>query len=1533
MEPKDVNVVFAASSNYVITNPHRGLKCVYRGPYAFGFGYPLEKLGEDITGKDYKEVKLTLSESVQAVRFFAGVIELGLLIGSGGASSTLSVNWSWNGNVNAFLSPDIWSVKKLGRPFQTSNAEWWRDFYNYIPKEQKTRYAVRNSTGAGMFIWMPPASQTWSAENYRDMMDAFDRPDAEIIWSVLNDDNHPGVSSSDIESRLLASNCEGIFNEVNQSTHAPYNKVNIFSKVRTNSNGENGYEDCGSDRDKLKLYNGMDWMLIYNFYRIIDYKSLKEYESKFKAGQSPGTPWKPFNGTVSNDYLREPMYTNNFCPCKSSYGFYSDRDVPLKDWLHDNNSHITALPFTPTITRHKGMGELPIRVNAYKNYGLYLTDWLTQNFTINNTGILKPEGDLTICNSKVSIENGGTLSTDNNTDAEFPKLIKVSKNASIEIKSGGTLYIENNTQVIIEEGAKLIFHNGAHIVLNGTNSVLKFEQSQLELKSGAIFGIEAGPDGRGYVHFHNNWKTSNDPANIICENNTTKFKISGTHSDYSSYANDLILKVTGNVGIVTDWKLKHFIVEQGFVAMGKDSRISSNAEFTQFRKCVVNVLSNASEDLYNKHNGIQIPGRLNDFTEVDINNCNVGIRYYNRGGQEVLKMNQCMIRNAVIGIDQWGGGFNIAGSQFAAKNKCINTRYGTTISKLRNNMINGGVRAGFTSSSVGVDYASSSNLYAWKNYVKNVGTGFKVLDASARFKCNTMQENSRNLVWIRASYINLYEGYNSFIGSSSTHILGRGDTYFGLVDGYNLFENPTLNNHPFIFDAIISTRSPIFDYSLDGGNNGYGSTFKAFPDPDQNYQLQMIDNSSITYDLILKTTPNLYSSITTTISDNCTEIKEFKSFDYKGTTYTNFNNDQGGASPTQFYSKPFKPVNNTMVKVSDISNDRLGPIIKRNFERILVPTNTTIDTLINEISRVFKLNYQRQDLKDSSNAIDMKIGYDLLTSAYIYSAFKDNGDSSEGMFDKAALYYPKMDSTFQNLWTQSSDTNNVWSLHRYQIAMDWAQINRIANNKTKAIAILDSGMMLMEDSLHIKGLAGWKCVNQLEIALQADTSLTLDSAIANCDCEIQPKVNVDTMTVDTKDTTIHYCHWDVPNLKVSKGYKWNGTTQYLTSVENTHNDYETYEISDSSEYWFKNGDYRLTYFDSTIGKVNVWNVKIVADTQVITVADNAVSYCDRSHYGKTSYYEYVPYDTLPYNIINKALNQKVNSNLLKEGDYRIVTYDTSNCSISWNNLTVNADTMVVQHLSDTSISKSTIAIFYDDLVESINVHNYPYSIELTGMEPDSLSFDDSLTNLSVNIDFIDTANCRILRKKADVLYFKPTILTSDTTIYRCAEDSAYFLDIESIPIVSLYDHSVYQVYPDSALIYGDSFIMSGVYVISLFDTDNSVLKLLRLNFVDSLVCDTIPGPMMLGLDQTKRLKLNIYPNPANSELNFSLNMKQSILSIKLYDMQGKEVLCKFISDPETNHYKLDVSELSEGNYIVQLVSDSTVYQQKIQINR
>lgn len=1309
-----------------------------------------------------------------------------------------------------------------------------------------------------------------------------DRTYFEILNAVFN--THDPIENKNYYRSILSNTyCDG----VRHKNHPPdYSRMDYFATEDFWS-FSNQLDDAGHPREGE--YNGLDYMLLHNLYRI---------------------------AFLDND----KSITTQFCPCKSSREFEPQLGIGGNYFNSINNTSVSK-------------EDLLFRFPDYKQYGIKVPEWLTQNFVINNGGKLIPQGDLTVCNSVLTINPGGELSTSKNSITDYYKVITIGKSATLEILENGILNIENNTMLVIEEGAKLIFHNGAHIVLNGANSVLKFEQSQLELRSGAIFGVEAGPDGRGYVHFHNNWKSISDAANIICQDNNAKFVLSGTHDDKGGYYNDLLLKVTGNVGIVTDWKLKQFVVQKGFVAMGKDSRISSNAEFTQFRKCVVNVLSNSDRDLDNKHNGIQIPGRLNDFTEVDINNCNTGIRYYNRGGQEILKMDQCLIRNAVIGVDLWGGGFNIAGSHFAARNKCINTRYGTVISKLRTSMINGGVLAGFTSSSVGVDYSSSSNLYAWKNYVKNVGTGFNVLDANARFKCNTMQESGRNLKWVRASYINLYEGYNSFIGSSSTHILGRGDTYFGLVDGYNLFGNPTLNNHRFIIDAIISTRSPIFDYSLNGGNNAYGSTFKAFPDPDQNYQLQMIDNSSITYDLTLKTTPNLFSSITTTISDNCTEMNEFKAFDYKGTTYTNFNYDQGGASPTQFYSKPFKPVNNTMVKVSDISNDRLGPIIKRNFERILVPTNTTIDTLINEISKVFKLNYQRQDLKDSSNAIDMKIGYDLLTSAFIYSAFKDNGDSSEGMFDKAAQYYPKMDSTFQNLWTQSSDTNNVWSLHRYQIVMDWAQINRMANNKSKAIAILDSGMMLMEDSLYIKGLAGWKCVNQLEIALQADTSLSIDSAILNCDCEIQPRFEVDTMSFDSKDTTIHYCHWDVPNLKESKGYKWAETTQYLTSVENVRNDFELFEINDSSEYWFKDGDYRLTYFDSTIGRINVWNVKIVADTQVITITNNTVSYCDRGHYGKTSYHEYVPSDTLPYVIFNRVSNQKIKSNLLKEGNYRIETYDTTNCSIYWNNLTVNADTLVVQHLSDTSISKSTMALFYDDLVESINVHNYPYSIALTGMEPDSLSFEDSLSNLSVNIDFVDTANCRILRKKADVLYYKPTVHNVDTTIYRCAEDSAYFLDIESIPIVSQYEHSVFQVYPDSMQAFGDSFVMAGVYIISLFDIDNNVLKILRLNFVDSLICDTMPGPMMLGLDQTKRLKLNIFPNPANSELNFSLNMKQSILSIKLFDMQGKEVLYKYISDTETNHYKLDVSELSEGNYIVQLVSDSTVYQQKIQINR
>jgi hypothetical protein len=72
-------------------------------------------------------------------------------------------------------------------------------------------------------------------------------------------------------------------------------------------------------------------------------------------------------------------------------------------------------------------------------------------------------------------------------------------------------------------------------------------------------------------------------------------------------------------------------------------------------------------------------------------------------------------------------------------------------------------------------------------------------------------------------------------------------------------------------------------------------------------------------------------------------------------------------------------------------------------------------------------------------------------------------------------------------------------------------------------------------------------------------------------------------------------------------------------------------------------------------------------------------------------------------------------------------------------------------------------------------------------------------------------------------------------------------------------------------------------------------------------------------DKGKDVSLAIYPNPVVDELNVTWKKAQSV-DIVIYDMSGSVV--KSIGNREGKYYKIDVSGLNMGNYVLTLTGDN-----------
>src|SRR5690606_8443459 len=154
-----------------------------------------------------------------------------------------------------------------------------------------------------------------------------------------------------------------------------------------------------------------------------------------------------------------------------------------------------------------------------------------------------------------------------------------------------------------------------------------------------------------------------------------------------------------------------------------------------------------------------------------------------------------------------------------------------------------------------------------------------------------------------------------------------------------------------------------------------------------------------------------------------------------------------------------------------------------------------------------------------------------------------------------------------------------------------------------------------------------------------------------------------------------------------------------------------------------------------------------------------------------------------------------------------------------------------------------------------------------------------------------------------------------------------------IPLLDSLEHIVFEVTEDTIPV-ADSVIMSGVYQILIFDTPHGKVINMNLNFIDSLVCDTISAPYQeLGVGDNKN-ELKVYPNPASNYINISLLHSQIIEEINLINMQGALVIKKKYKNQETTRdTSLDIAGVSDGIYFVQVKTEGSVFYSNVIIKK
>ena len=112
-------------------------------------------------------------------------------------------------------------------------------------------------------------------------------------------------------------------------------------------------------------------------------------------------------------------------------------------------------------------------------------------------------------------------------------------------------------------------------------------------------------------------------------------------------------------------------------------------------------------------------------------------------------------------------------------------------------------------------------------------------------------------------------------------------------------------------------------------------------------------------------------------------------------------------------------------------------------------------------------------------------------------------------------------------------------------------------------------------------------------------------------------------------------------------------------------------------------------------------------------------------------------------------------------------------------------------------------------------------------------------------------------------------------------------------------------------------------------TINSIVIYWPSGVIDTITNPTINGALeviegdTLSLENSLTNEIVIYPNPAKDVLNISSLELNDTMLYTIFDITGKRVM-----NSKLNNSSIDISKLSPGNYILRIVSDTSIKSQK-----
>jgi hypothetical protein len=1076
-------------SNYIITNPVRDNKIVTRGHLAIPFAYPIIESAKYLTHADtFPEPRAVLSNSANIYRFVGWPLT-GAVLGVGGKQyieytlikqflSTIGFEENQLTFENLkfiveFIKDrctktsqiDFISLCILGKPLMPQTTDYYRDLWNAYRTSPTLKMLVVGKFQANLQHNLALASRTWTHAEFSDWCDDMGYEFSELFYCMLHGGN-PIKSRQFYSSTLDKAQCEGIFHagdtSVTQKSIRPYNSPAPFNKTNIFSSAFNS----GDSTTFAHQQAGLDYMLLYNLYKMAD------LNEKWGASHFRNTDLPEYN-----------------CPCVSypDMPFTSMNRSILEELHHHQSDTIDGLLY-----RNKTM-YLPKKIlenetdsifpylEHYKNYDIRIPNYLLHDLKVHNEGTLKINQDLNICGSSLVVDSLGMVELLSAAKEQFISQIVVTKGSELVLKRSGQIVINNNSKLLVDVGGKLKFEKGARIILDGPNAVLHIK-GILEIGSNAIFKIEGGTNGKGYIIWENNW-------NGITNNNTAKL-ISNTNSSIlleNANSGQLTLKIIGNGGFNTSWNLAQFKIKKARVDLGPEAYLMCESQYTILDSVEVHGFMDKSDNpLWNYtpcSRGIHIMGVKNQFSRITIYDCKEGIVQRDLVGvHEPLKLINVDLINCLSAITNLGGKIQYRNGNIG------NLGY----KQLRNGIVGIGTQGNsiFQNINIHLDYFNNDPNCGYPLGSGETVTNFWNHGTSRNFFTNCTISSAKNGAILNQSYliarcsyfsnninqITMFQNslfnannnaWNRFYWNTSSadkkFLIGRNGVFVYLDRGSNYIMGHQDNSSSFFIDADLHYTHPLFTSSNASGNNslavnatinewaigGIGGLNTFFSSNSRNINFEYASVFGAIYDI------------------NYTPV-------FNGNHIASRDNACNG----KVINYNWWPVDSILVSKANAGGFN-GSLIKLRADSLKYELENSPKDYTSIITKA-KILFNTP-LPDNIGGDIIEI-YSTIQSAYL-DVFTDSTIPASSKNAIQTSVYNGMLDLQQNLVDQADGPNQrLWQLFRFEVHRDFALIHRVFNNRPTAINYLNQVLPTFSKPSDVVSLEAWRCLIEKEQA-------------------------------------------------------------------------------------------------------------------------------------------------------------------------------------------------------------------------------------------------------------------------------------------------------------------------------------------------------------------------------------------------------------------------------------------------------------------